>query len=108
MNAPTSVCEFKDGWYRRYTLKPEDFGFTRCTKDDIRGGDPAENAAVTLAILKGAQGPKTDIVLLNAGAAIYVGGKAKNISEGIEIARQMIASGAALKKLEKFKQLSNA
>ena len=106
--APTSVCEFKDGWYRRYTLKPEDFGFTRCTKDDIRGGDPAENAAVTLAILKGAQGPKTDIVLLNAGAAIYVGGKAKDIAEGIEVARQMIASGAALKKLEAFKQLSNA
>ena len=108
MSAPTSVCEFRDGWYRRYTLKPEDFGFTRCTKDDIRGGDPAENAAVTLAILKGAQGPKTDIVLLNAGAAIYVGGKAKNIAEGIEVARQMIASGAALKKLEEFKQLSNA
>lgn len=108
MSAPTSVCEFRDGWYRRYTLKPEDFGFTRCTKDDIRGGDPAENAAVTLAILKGAQGPKTDIVLLNAGAAIYVSGKAKNIAEGIEVARQMIASGAALKKLEEFKQLSNA
>ena len=83
MSAPTSVCEFRDG-------------------------DPAENAAVTLAILKGAQGPKTDIVLLNAGAAIYVGGKAKNIAEGIEVARQMIASGAALKKLEEFKQLSNA
>ena len=102
MSAPTSVCEFKDGWYRRYTLKPEDFG---CP---VRGGDPAENAAVTLAILKGAQGPKTDIVLLNAGAAIYVGGKAKDIAEGIEVARQMIASGAALKKLEAFKQLSNA
>lgn len=108
MSAPTSVCEFKDGWFRRYTVKPEDFGFTRCTKDDIRGGDPAENAAVTLAILKGEQGPKTDIVLLNAGAAIYVGGKAKDIAEGIEIAREMIASGAALKKLEEFKQLSNA
>ena len=80
----------------------------RCTKDDIRGGDPAENAAVTLAILKGEQGPKTDIVLLNAGAAIYVGGKAKDIAEGIEIACEMIASGAALKKLEEFKQLSNA
>ena len=108
MSAPTSVCEFKDGWFRRYTVKPEDFGFTRCTKDDIRGGDPAENAAVTLAILKGEQGPKTDIVLLNAGAAIYVGGKAKDIAEGIEIARETIASGAALKKLEEFKQLSNA
>lgn len=108
ISAPTSVCEFKDGWFRRYTVKPEDFGFTRCTKDDIRGGDPAENAAVTLAILKGEQGPKTDIVLLNAGAAIYVGGKAKDIAEGIKIAREMIASGAALKKLEEFKQLSNA
>ena len=108
LSAPTSICEFRDGWYRRYTIKPEDFGFQRCTKEDIKGGTPAENAQVTLDILKGAQGPKTDIVLLNAGAAIYVGGKAKDIAEGIEIARQVIASGAALQKLEEFKQLSQA
>lgn len=108
MSAPTAICEFKDGWFKRYTIKPEDFGFPRCTKDDIKGGDPAENAKVTLEILNGAQGPKTDIVLLNAGAGIYAGGKAASIAEGIDIAREMIKSGAALKKLEEFKTISNA
>lgn len=107
MSAPTAVCEFKDGWFKRYTIKPEDFGFTRCTKDDIKGGNPSENAKVTLDILNGATGAKTDIVLLNAGAAIYVGGKAKSIAEGIEIAREMIKSGKALQKLAEFKTLSN-
>ena len=108
LSAPTSVCEFRDGWFRRYEVTPEEFGFTRCQKADIRGGDPAENAQVTLDILKGAAGPKTDIVLLNAGAAIYVGGKADSIKAGIEKARELIASGAAMKKLEEFRQLSNA
>ncbi|MCR5439971.1 MAG: anthranilate phosphoribosyltransferase [Selenomonas sp.] len=108
LSAPTSVCEFRDGWFRRYEVTPEEFGFTRCKKADIRGGDPAENAQVTLDILKGAAGPKTDIVLLNAGAAIYVGGKADSIKAGIEKARELIASGAAMKKLEEFRQLSNA
>jgi anthranilate phosphoribosyltransferase len=108
MSAPTSVCEFKNGWFRSYTIKPEDYGFKRCRKEDIRGGDPAENAQVTLDILKGAQGPKTDIVLMNAGAAIYLGGQASSIAEGINRARKLIESGAALKKLEEFKQLSNA
>lgn len=107
MSAPTAVCEFKDGWFKRYTIKPEDFGFTRCTKDDIKGGNPSENAKVTLDILNGATGAKTDIVLLNAGAAIYVGGKAGSIAAGIEIAREMIKSGKALQKLNEFKTLSN-
>jgi len=108
MSAPTSVCEFRDGWYRRYTVKPEDFGFIRCTKADIRGGDPAENAEITEGILNGEQGPKADIVLLNAGAGIYLGGKAESIAEGIEVARKLIASGEAHKKLEEFKKLSRA
>lgn len=108
LSAPTSVCEFRDGWFKRYTVKPEDFGFQRCSKDDIRGGDPAENAQVTLDILNGATGPKTDIVLLNAGAAIYVGGQADSIAAGIDKARQLIASGAAMDKLKEFRQLSNA
>jgi anthranilate phosphoribosyltransferase len=106
MSAPTSVCEFKDGWFKRYTVKPEDFGFTRCQKADIVGGTPAENAKVTRDILSGAQGPKTDIVLLNAGAAIYLGGKAASIAEGIEKARELIKSGAALQKVDEFAKLS--
>ncbi|MDD6133852.1 MAG: anthranilate phosphoribosyltransferase [Selenomonadaceae bacterium] len=108
LSAPTSVCEFRDGWFRRYEVTPEEFGFTRCEKADIRGGNPAENAQVALDILEGAVGPKTDIVLLNAGAAIYVGGKADSIKAGIEKARELIASGAARKKLEEFRRLSNA
>lgn len=108
LSAPTSVCEFRDGWFRRYEVKPEDFGFSRCQKTDIRGGSPEENAKVTLDILSGATGPKTDIVLLNAGAAIYVGGKAESIADGIQAARQMISSGAAKKKLEEFRTLSHA
>lgn len=108
LSAPTSVCEFRNGWFRRYEVKPEDFGFVRCQKADIRGGDPAENAQVTLDILNGAQGPKTDIVLLNAGAAIYVGGKADSIAAGIAKAKELIASGKAMQKLEEYRQLSNA
>ena len=108
LSAPTSICEFKEGWFRRYTIKPEDFGFKRCQKSDIQGGTPEENAADTLAILQGAQGPKTDIVLLNAGAAIYIGGKADSIAAGIEQARQLIASGAAMKQVEAFRRVSNA
>lgn len=108
LSAPTSVCEFRNGWFRRYTVTPEDYGFTRCSKDAIRGGSPAENAQVTLDILNGAQGPKTDIVLLNAGAAIYAGGQASSIAEGITAARQAIRTGEAMKELEAFKQLSNA
>ena len=107
LSAPTSVCEFRDGWFRRYDIKPEDYGLKRCQKSDIIGGEPAENAQVTLDILQGKQGPKTDIVLLNAGAAIYLGGKADSIAQGIEQARALIESGAALQKLEDFKRLSN-
>jgi anthranilate phosphoribosyltransferase len=79
ISAPTSVCEFKDGWFKRYTLKPEDFGLTRGKKEDIVGGTPQENAAITRAILSGKeQGPKRDIVLMNAGAAIYLGGQGRD------------------------------
>ena len=106
MSAPTSVCEFKDGWFKRYVVKPEDFGFTRCEKSDIVGGTPQENAQVTREILSGAKGPKTDIVLLNAGAAIYLGGKAASIADGITKARALIASGEALKKVDEFAKLS--
>ncbi len=108
MSAPTSVCEFKDGWLKHYTIKPEDFGFTRCSKSDIVGGTPEENAKYTLDILSGATGPKTDIVLINAAAAIYVGGKAESIAEGLKVAREMIASGKAMQQVEAFKAGTNS
>ncbi len=107
LSAPTSVCEFQNGWFKRYVIQPEDFGFTRCKKDDIKGGTPEENAAITRAILSGKeQGPKRDIVLLNAGAAIYLGGKAASIADGIDVARALIESGAGLAKVDAFAKRS--
>lgn len=107
ISAPTSICEFKDGSYQRYVINPEEYGFTLAQKSDIVGGSPEENAKVTRYILSGATGPKTDIVLLNAAAGIYIGGEAENFREGIEVARKMIESGAATQKLNEFVEMSN-
>ena len=107
ISAPTSVCEFKDGSYQRYIINPEELGFNLAQKSDIVGGTPQENAEVTREILNGATGPKTDIVLLNAAAGIYIGGEADNIKEALNIAREMISSGSAQQKLNDFVSMSN-
>ncbi len=107
LSAPTRVCEFKDGWFRSYTVTPEDFGLTRCEKSDLRGGTPEENAQITRDILSGKPGPKRDAVLMNAGAALYICGKAGTWAEGIETAAELIDSGRATETLEKFIQVSN-
>ena len=108
-SAPTLVCEFRDGNYRTYTITPEQFGFTSCKKEDLVGGTPAENAAITLGILKGEdKGPKRNAVLLNAGAALYIAGKADSFENGIKLAGELIDNGAALAKLEEFIKESNA
>lgn len=107
LSAPTTICEVRDGAYKTSVIKPEDFGFERCTKADLLGGMPAENAEITTAILKGEQGHKRNAVLLNAGAALFVGGKANSLKEGIELAAQTIDSGKALATLNKFIELSN-
>lgn len=107
VSAPTTVCEINDGWYKTYLIKPEDFGFDRCSREDLKGGTPEENAKITLAILKGEGGPKRTAVLLNAGAALYVGGKADSMQAGIELAAEVIDSGAAMKTLEAFIAASN-
>ncbi len=108
LSAPTSVCELNRGEYKSYVLTPEEFGFTRCTKEELKGGTPEENAAITRAILSGSErGPKRDTVLLNAGAAFYIGGKADSIADGITLAKTLIDSGEALKKLEAFIKESN-
>ena len=106
MSAPTKVCEFKDGWFRSYTISPEDFGLTRCEKKELVGGTPAENAAITRAILGGERGPKRDAVLMNAGASLCIGGKADNMTEGIKLAGEIIDSGKALETLENFIKVS--
>jgi anthranilate phosphoribosyltransferase len=108
-SAPTTVCELKNGYYRTTVIKPEDFGLVRGTKDELVGGTPAENALITRKILSGdIQGTKRNAVLLNAGAAIYIGGKADSIEEGLKKAQELIDSGAALKKLEEYIIASNA
>lgn len=106
MSAPTKVCEFKDGWFRSYTISPEDFGLTRCEKKELVGGTPAENAAITRAILGGERGPKRDAVLMNAGASLCIGGKADNMAEGVKLAGEIIDSGKALETLENFIKVS--
>ena len=107
LSAPTTVCEFKDGWMKNYMIKPEDFGFERCTKADLVGGLPEQNAKITRAILSGEQGHKRNAVLMNAGAALYIGGKAESLADGIKLAAEIIDSGKALATLEKFIEVSN-
>ena len=107
ISAPTSVCEIRDGAMKSYVLTPEEFGMSRCSKEELEGGNPEENAVIALNILKGEKGPKRDAVLLNSGAALNIAKKAASIEEGINIAREIIDSGAALKQLEKFIHLSN-
>lgn len=107
MSAPTAVCEFKDGWFKSYTIVPEDFGFERCTKDDLKGGTPEENAKITREILGGAKGHKRNAVLMNAGAALYIGGKAETLKDGIALAAEIIDSGKALETLDKLITVSN-
>ena len=108
MCAPTSVCEIRDGKFTFYEITPEQFGYERCEKGALTGGTPAENAEITKAILKGEEkGPKRQAVCLNAGAALYIAGKATSIEEGVKLAESLIDSGAALKKLEEFVEETN-
>lgn len=108
MCAPTAVCEIRDGKFTSYEITPEQFGYERCEKGALTGGTPAENAEITKAILKGEEkGPKRQAVCLNAGAALYIAGKAASIEEGVKLAESLIDSGAALKKLEEFVEETN-
>ena len=108
ISAPTEICEFRGRWYSSYRVAPEDFGLARGAKTDILGGTPEENARITLDILSGAdRSPRRDIVLLNAGAGLYVTEKASSFAEGVKRAGDLIDSGAALAKLEEFRKESN-
>ena len=107
LSAPTKICAIKNGWFRSSLITPEEFGFERCSKADLKGGTPAENAATTRAILGGQQGHKRNAVLMNAGAALYIGGKADSMEKGVVLAADIIDSGAAMQTLEKFIEVSN-
>lgn len=106
-SAETSVCEVKDGTFKSYTISPEQFGLTRCKKEELTGGTPDENAAITKAVLAGGQGARRTAVVLNAGAGLYVAGKADSIEAGVRLAEELIDSGKAEKKLEEFVKNSN-
>lgn len=107
LSSPTKVCEIKDGWYKTFMITPEDFGFKTCDKSELVGGTPEKNAAITLGILKGEPSAKRDAVLLNAGASLYIGGKAESFKAGVELAKELIDSGKALAVLHKFIEVSN-
>ena len=108
MCAPTAVCEIKDGWFQSYELTPEQFGYERCDKSQLTGGSPQENAEITKAILEGREkGAKRQAVCLNAGAALYITGKADTSEQGVRMAESLIDDGSALRKLEEFITESN-
>lgn len=107
MSAPTAICEIRDGWFKSSVITPEDFGFERCTREDLRGGAPEENARITLSILNGKRGHKRNAVLMNAGAALYIGGKAESMKDGIALAAKIIDSGKALETLNKLIEVSS-
>jgi anthranilate phosphoribosyltransferase len=112
MSAPTSVCEARSdpsgsgGVFKSYVIEPEQFGFKRCEKKDLVGGTPAENAAISRAILSGETGPKRDAVLLNSAAAIHVAKPELSIADAVAVAKETIDSGKALRQLERFISLS--
>lgn len=107
VSAETYVCDFKDGRYKTYYIRPEDFGFERCSKEKLMGGTPNENAEITRNILQGEKGPHRDTILMNAGAAFYAVGKTATITDGIKLAAEMIDTGKAYETLQKFIELSN-
>ncbi len=104
----TQVCEFHGDQYQTYEVNPEDFGMERCVRDDLRGGNAEENAQITRDILSGKdQGCKRDTVLLNAGAGLYITGKAPSLAEGVKLAAELVDSGKALKTMEAYIAMSN-
>ena len=107
LSAPTTVCEFQNGWFKAYTITPEEFGFARCTRDDLRGGTPQENAVLTIGVLQGEKGHRRNAVLLNAGAALYIAQKASSMKEGVALAGALIDSGKAMETLQQLIAQSN-
>ena len=106
-SAPTTICELRDGFYRTSVVQPEDFGLERGSKDEIVGGTAEENAQITRGILNGTiTGTRRNIVLLNAGAALYAGKAAETLEEGVKLAAELIDTGKALETLNKVIEVS--
>lgn len=101
-SAPTKICEFDGDTFKTYVIEPEQFGLQRGAKSDIVGGTPAENAAITRSVLSGEKGTRRTAVVLNAGAGLYVAGKAPTFEDGVRLAEELIDSGKAIQTLDAF------
>ncbi|MCG9064738.1 anthranilate phosphoribosyltransferase [Laribacter hongkongensis] len=107
LSGPTLVAELKNGWIREYELDPAEFGFSRCSAADLAAPTAEDSKARLLAVLDNQPGPARDIVCLNAGAAIYVAGVTDSLAEGIRLAQELLASGAARQKLGQLVELTH-
>ena len=107
LSSPTKVCEIKDGWFKTSVISPEDFGFEICDKDELKGGTPEENAGIVRDILAGKKGNKRNAAVMNAGAALYIAGKAESFETGVRLAEKLIDEGEAAKTLDKIIEVSN-
>ena len=109
LTGPTHCCEIRDGGLTSFDITPEQFGFETCDLKKLIGGTPQENAQITRDILSGKEtGAKRNVILMNAGIAIYLGKEGITMEEGVAIAKEMIDSGKALEKLEEFIKETNA
>jgi anthranilate phosphoribosyltransferase len=108
LSSTTNVCELRDGNFKSYTLEPEQFGFSRCRKEELMGGTPEENARITRDILGGAKGPRRDAVLLNSAAAIHIARPDVTMKDARALAAQTIDSGKAQSQLDQFIKLSRS
>jgi anthranilate phosphoribosyltransferase len=106
LSSPTSICELRSGFIKSYVIEPEQYGFTRCKKEELVGGTPEENAQITRNILSGEKGPRRDAVLLNSAAAIHIAKPEISIEDAIKLAAETIDSGKARNQLEQFIKLS--
>jgi len=105
---PTKVAELRGGQVKEYIVEPEQFGLKRCRMEDLHGGNAEQSAAIVRGVLQGDKGPARDVVLLNGGAALYVGGSAATIQDGMGLAAQSIDSGKANEKLARLVEMTNA
>jgi anthranilate phosphoribosyltransferase len=105
-SAPTQVVEVQNGELKTYVIHPQELGFSLCDQRAYRGGTPNDNALLLRGVLQGEPGPKRDVVLLNAAAALVVGGKAENLAEGLSVAAASLDSGAAYAKLTELCKLT--
>ncbi len=107
LTTETKVTELRGGSVKTYHIKPEDYGFERCGPDDLKGGEPSDNAEIITAVLKGEKGPKMDVVILNAAAAIVASGRVETIAEGVVLAGGAVDQGAAMEKLKRLIEVTN-